>query len=95
MAPNSGYALALPGTKAARYNRCVMGIFFRKFKSGYESDVTKLVRTLLEERPDIVADQRIGRALFWDKKLDLEALRRWRVSRIRQKAYVYQTDDKA
>lgn len=72
-----------------------MAIFFRKFKTGYESDATKLVKALLRERPEIVEDQRVGRALWWDKKLDFETLRRWRESRIAQKGYVYQTDDKA
>ena len=76
------------------YNRAAMAnILFRKFKTGYESDATKMVRELLTQRPEILAEQRKGRSIWWDAKLDLDALRRWRESRVNQKAYVYQTGE--
>ncbi len=58
----------------------------------YESDVTKLVRELLQENPQIVEEQRKGRSLWWDKKLDLDALKRAEESEVKQQPYVYQTN---
>ena len=57
----------------------------------YESYVTKLVRELLRENPKIVEEQRKGRSLWWDKKLDLDALKRAEESEVKQQPYVYQT----
>ena len=56
----------------------------------YESDLTRMIRELLEEKPQIVQEQKKGRSLWWDKKLDPEAQKRAAESRIKQKAYVYQ-----
>ena len=64
-------------------------IFFRKH---YESDLTRLMRELLANKPRIVEEQRKGRALWWDKKLDRDELARAEASRVKQKSYVYQTD---
>ncbi len=64
-------------------------IFFRKH---YESDLTKMMRGLLQEKPQIVEEQRKGRALWWDKKLDRDELVRDQESHVKQKPYVYQTD---
>ncbi|MFM9881484.1 MAG: DUF3460 family protein [Burkholderiales bacterium] len=64
-------------------------IFFRKH---YESDLTKMMRGLLQEKPQIVEEQRRGRALWWDKKLDRDELARDQESHVKQKPYVYQTD---
>jgi hypothetical protein len=68
-------------------------IFFRKRKAGYESEVTQLVRALVREQPQIAEEQKAGRALWWDRHLDLDLLRRWRESRVRQRGYVYQSGD--
>jgi hypothetical protein len=56
----------------------------------YESDITRMIRELLQEKPHIVLEQKKGRALWWDKKLDLEDLKRTRESKVKQQAYVYQ-----
>ncbi len=64
----------------------------KKIKTGYESDATRLIRSLLEERPQIAEVQKAGRSLWWDKRQDLDQLRRERESRVRQKGYVYQID---
>lgn len=61
-------------------------------RTPYESDITKMIRQLLDEKPQIVEEQRKGRAMWWDKKLDVDTLRRDRESRVKQKPYVYQTD---
>jgi hypothetical protein len=68
-------------------------MFGKKVKSGYESDATRMIRDLLQEKPQIVDEQKAGRALWWDRQLDLDQLRRARESRVPQKGYVYQTDD--
>jgi hypothetical protein len=57
----------------------------------YESDITKMIRTLLEKKPQIVEEQKRGRSMWWDKKLDPDTQRRARESRVKQQAYVYQT----
>ncbi len=56
----------------------------------YESDITKMIRELLRENPHIVEEQKKGRAMWWDKKLDPEALKRAEESNVKQQAYVYQ-----
>ena len=67
-------------------------MFGKKIKTGYESDATRMIRELLVEKPEIVADQKRGRSLWWDRKLELDLLRRERESNVAQKGYVYQTD---
>jgi hypothetical protein len=68
-------------------------MFGKKIKTGYESDATKLIRALIDEKPQIADEQKKGRALWWDRRLDLDLLRRWRESRVKQKGYVYQTGE--
>jgi hypothetical protein len=68
-------------------------MFGKKVKTGYESDATRMIRDLLREKPQIVDAQKAGRALWWDRRLDLDQLRRARESRVPQKGYVYQTED--
>jgi hypothetical protein len=61
--------------------------FFRR--PDYQSDITQFIEGLKSERPDIEAQQRAGRALWWDKHLDREALGDWKHARVPQKPYVY------
>ena len=56
----------------------------------YESEITRMIRELLREKPHIVQEQKKGRALWWDKKLDPEDQKRNRESSVEQQAYVYQ-----
>lgn len=65
--------------------------FFRR--PDYTSDVTQFIEKLKAERPGLEASQRAGRALLWDKNVDLDALSTWRKDRVPQKPYVYQTDN--
>lgn len=67
-------------------------MFGKKIKTGYQSDATRLIRDLLEERPQILDEQAKGRAFWWDRKLDLDQQRRLQESRVKQKGYVYQND---
>ncbi|HEY6242054.1 MAG TPA: DUF3460 family protein [Burkholderiales bacterium] len=56
----------------------------------YESDITRMIRELLQEKPHIVQEQKKGRALWWDKKLDPDNLKRAEESNVKQQGYVYQ-----
>jgi len=55
----------------------------------YKSDVSQFLDQLKEQKPDLEAQQRAGRALLWDKSLDRDQLDEWKQARVRQKAYVY------
>jgi hypothetical protein len=57
----------------------------------YESDITKFLNQLKAERPQLVEEQRKGRALLWDKPQDLQTQLSNDASRIAMKAYPYQT----
>jgi hypothetical protein len=56
----------------------------------YESDITRMIRELLREKPHIAEEQKKGRAMWWDKKLDPDTLKRSAESNVKQQAYVYQ-----
>jgi hypothetical protein len=55
----------------------------------YESDVTKLVRELLEKNPELKELQRKNRATWWDKKLDADELKRYAESEAPKAPYAY------
>jgi hypothetical protein len=57
----------------------------------YESEFTKFIREWKQQRPQIEAQQRESRAIWWDHKQDLETMKRAKESRVKQQAYVYQT----
>ncbi len=57
----------------------------------YESDLTKMMRDLLKANPNIVEEQKKGRAIWWDHTQDQETLKRAKESRVKQQPYVYQT----
>jgi len=57
----------------------------------YESDVTRMIRDLLADKPQIIEEQKKGRSMWWDKKPDPEGQRTLKESRVSQQAYVYQT----
>jgi hypothetical protein len=57
----------------------------------YESEFTKFIREWKQQRPQIEAQQRESRAIWWDHKQDLETMKRVKESRVKQQAYVYQT----
>jgi hypothetical protein len=57
----------------------------------YESDITKFIRELHQQRPGLEAEQAKGRALLWDKSLDRDALKAQQAAQVPQQPYVYQT----
>ncbi len=66
-----------------------MSIFNRPH---YTSDATRFIEQIKADRPELEAQQRAGRALLWDKKVDRAAWAEYRQARVSQKAYVYQTE---
>ncbi len=55
----------------------------------YESDITIFVRELLKNKPELIADQKKARAMWWDKILDLKEIKRKRESEVERTSYVY------
>jgi hypothetical protein len=68
-----------------------MNIFRRP---DYRSEVTQFIDTLKTAKPTLEAEQRQGRALLWDKKIDRQAVQEYREARVPQQPYVYQTEAK-
>jgi hypothetical protein len=59
------------------------------YKPQYVSDTSHFINDLKRNRPTLEAEQRAGRALLWDKNVDLSALADNEDSRVAQSAYVY------
>ena len=67
-----------------------MSFLLRIFRRpDYRSDVTQFIDQLKADRPDIEAQQRAGRAIWWDKHLDREAIGEYKQAKVAQKPYVY------
>ena len=61
------------------------------FWKPYKSDVTAFIEELRAKKPTLEAEQRAGRALLWDKRIDLEAEAEYNEANVPQQPYVYQT----
>jgi hypothetical protein len=61
------------------------------FWKAYTSDVTQFIEDLKRQRPSLEAEQRAGRALLWDKRVDRDAQAEAAAARVPQQPYVYQT----
>ncbi|AKH37798.1 MULTISPECIES: DUF3460 family protein [Nitrosomonas] len=55
----------------------------------YESEHTQFLRELFEKRPYLAEQQKEARAMWWDKKLNQEELKRFTESKVPQSSYVY------
>jgi len=55
----------------------------------YESDITKFVRDLMDEQPELKELQKTNRATWWDKKQSLEEQKRNDESAAPQQSYAY------
>ncbi len=55
----------------------------------YESEHTLFMREMFAKNPQWVEEQRVGRAIFWDKKIDLEEQKTNRDSRELHRSYPY------
>lgn len=61
------------------------------FWKHYKSDVTEFIEELKAKKPTLDEEQRAGRALLWDKRVDRELAQEWREAAVPQQPYVYQT----
>jgi len=61
------------------------------FWKPYKSDVTQFIEALRAKKPTLESEQRAGRALLWDKRIDLDAEAKYSEARVPQQPYVYQT----
>ncbi len=59
------------------------------FWKHYKSDVTSFIEQLKEQKPSLEAEQRQGRALLWDKHVDLDQQAEQKEDRVPQTSYVY------
>ncbi len=57
----------------------------------YQSEVTRFIDDLKQARPELDQQQRQGRALLWDKRIDRDLQAEFGAARVPQKPYVYQT----
>lgn len=60
------------------------------FWKHYKSDVTLFIESLKAAKPTLEDEQRSGRALLWDRRIDLVAEEDNGDSRVPQQPYVYQ-----
>ncbi len=59
------------------------------FGTMYESDHTKWMREMMAKNPAWSEDQRVGRAIWWDKQLDQDTQARFEQSKEANKSYPY------
>jgi hypothetical protein len=64
------------------------------FWKPYKSDTTAFIESLKSKRPTLEAEQRAGRGLLWDRKIDRDQQADWNRARVAQQPYVYQTHSK-
>jgi hypothetical protein len=61
------------------------------FWKAYTSDVTSFIQQMKANKPTLEEEQRAGRALLWDKRIDRDAQAEYGDARVAQQPYVYQT----
>ena len=61
------------------------------FWKPYKSDVTSFIEELKAKKPTLEDEQRLGRAIFWDRRIDRNAEAEYAEARVAAKAYAYQT----
>ena len=61
------------------------------FWKPYTSDVTAFIAELKANKPSLEDEQRRGRAIWWDRRIDRNAEAEHTESRVPQQPYVYQT----
>ena len=60
-------------------------------RAPYKSEISNFIDELKAQKPTLEAEQRAGRALLWDRRIDRQALDDWSRARVAQQPYVYQT----
>ena len=61
------------------------------FWKAYTSDVTSFIEELKANKPTLEEEQRRGRNLLWDKRIDRNAQADYSDAKVAQQPYVYQT----
>ena len=61
------------------------------FWKHYKSDTTAFIEHLKARKPTLEAEQRQGRSLLWDRRIDRDAQAEFQEDRVPQQPYVYQT----
>ena len=61
------------------------------FWKAYTSDVTSFIEALKASKPTLEDEQRQGRNLLWDKRIDRNAQAEYADAKVPQQPYVYQT----
>ena len=61
------------------------------FWKPYTSDITSFIDELKAKKPTLEDEQRQGRAIWWDRRIDLLAEDDYQDARVPQQPYVYQT----
>jgi hypothetical protein len=60
------------------------------FWKPYTSDVTSFIDELKAKKPTLEDEQRQGRSIFWDRRIDRAVEADYREARVPQQPYVYQ-----
>ncbi len=55
----------------------------------YESDITRFIRELMDNNPQLKELQKANRATWWDRKLDQHELKRQQESEAPKQPYAY------
>ena len=61
------------------------------FWKPYTSEVTQFIEELKAKKPTLEAEQQAGRALLWDRDINLEAQADYGAARVPLQPFVYQT----
>ncbi|MEY2690563.1 MAG: hypothetical protein RL375_4763 [Pseudomonadota bacterium] len=61
------------------------------FWKAHTSDVTDFIATLKQKDPQLTQRQLEGRALLWDRQIDLADQAEFKAAKVAQQPYVYQT----
>ena len=61
------------------------------FWKAYTSDLTSFIEAMKAGKPTLEEEQRRGRALLWDKRIDRDAQADYSDAKVAQQPYVYQT----
>ncbi len=79
--------------QAVKTLQAPMGLFGNAmplFWKPYKSDASQFIDSLKAKKPTLEAEQRAGRALLWDQRIDRDAQSEFAQARVAQKPYVYQ-----
>ncbi len=61
----------------------------KQVKQGYVSDFTRFIAGFIDGHPEVVDEQRQGRAIFWDRPVDFRRLREEEEDRVPVDSYYY------